>query len=66
MDNLNTKLFVIWTLPLVFGCGSVCGDWGLLALVMDFKEIMLTSPPELSHWGEGGGGKTTHQLNGIF
>jgi len=31
------------------GGGSVCGDWGVLALVMDFREVMLTSPPELAH-----------------
>ena len=35
---------------LVVGGGSVCGDWGLLALVMDFREVMLTSPPELAHY----------------
>ena len=35
--------------PLVVGCGSVCGDWGVLTLVMDFREVMLTSPPELAH-----------------
>ena len=36
------------------GGGNVCGDWGVLALVMDFREVMLTSPPELAHgdkWG---------------
>ena len=26
------------------GGGSVCGYWGVLALVMDFREVMLTSP----------------------
>ena len=31
------------------GGGSVFGDWGVLALVMDFREVMLTSPPELAH-----------------
>ena len=31
------------------GGGSVCGDWGVLALVMDFREVMLTSLPELAH-----------------
>ena len=31
------------------GGGSICGDWGVLALVMDFREVMLTSPPELAH-----------------
>ena len=33
------------------GGGSFCGDWGVFALVMDFKEVMLTSPPELAHCG---------------
>ena len=28
------------------GGGSVCG---VLTLVMDFREVMLTSPPELAH-----------------
>ena len=28
------------------GGGSVSGDEGLLALMMDFREVMLTSPPE--------------------
>ena len=32
--------------------------WGVFALVMDFGEVMLTSPPELAHCGGGGGGKT--------
>ena len=36
------------------GGGSVCGDWEVLALVMDFREVMLTSPPELAHLGWGG------------
>ena len=40
---------------LVVGGGSVCGDWAVLALVMDFREVILTSPPELAHWGGGGG-----------
>ena len=31
------------------GGGSTCGDWGVSALVMDFREVMLTSPPELAH-----------------
>ena len=31
------------------GGGSFCGDLGVFALVMDFKEVMLTSPPELAH-----------------
>ena len=35
---------------LVFGGGSFfCGDWGVFALVMDVKRVMLTSPPELAH-----------------
>ena len=40
----------------VGGGGIVCGDWGVLALVLDFREVMLTSPPELAHC-VGGGGK---------
>ena len=31
------------------GCGSFCVDWLVLALVIDFREVMLTSPPELAH-----------------
>ena len=31
------------------GGGSVCGDWRVLALVLDFREVMLTSPPELAY-----------------
>ena len=27
--------------------------WGVFALVMDFREVMLTSTPELAHWGGG-------------
>ena len=27
--------------------------WGVFALVMDFREVMLTSPPELAHCGGG-------------
>ena len=27
---------------LVVGGGSDCGDWGVLALVMGFREVMLT------------------------
>ena len=44
---------------MVGGGGSFCGDWGLFALVMDFKEGMLTSPPELAHFGvcRGAGGE---------
>ena len=34
---------------LVAGGGSVGGDWGVLVLVMDFREVMLTSPLELAH-----------------
>ena len=38
--------------------------WGVFALVMDIREVMLTSPPELAHCapppallgGDGGGG----------
>ena len=32
------------------GGGILCGDWGVLALVLDFREVMLTSPPELAHF----------------
>ena len=31
------------------GGGRICGDWGVLALVLDFRQVMLTSPPELAH-----------------
>ena len=34
---------------LVVGGGSFWGHWGVFALVMDFREVMLTSPPELAH-----------------
>ena len=34
---------------LVAGGGSVGGDWGVLALVINFREVMLTSPLELAH-----------------
>ena len=34
---------------LLVGGGSVCGDWGVLALVMYFREVMLTSAPELAY-----------------
>ena len=34
---------------LVVGGGSICGDLGVLTLVMDFREVILTSPPELAH-----------------
>ena len=30
------------------GVGNVCGDWGVLALVMDFREVTLTSPPKFA------------------
>ena len=36
------------------GGGIVCGDLGVLALVLEFREVMLTSPPELAHCGGGG------------
>ena len=36
--------------------GSVCCDWVVLALVLDFREGMLTSPPELAHCGGRGQG----------
>ena len=26
---------------------------GVLALVLDFREVLLTSPPELAFWGGG-------------
>ena len=34
------------------GCGGgkvVSGGFGVLALGMDFREVMLTSPPDLAH-----------------
>ena len=34
---------------LVVGGGSVYCEWGLLALMIDFREVMLTSPHELAH-----------------
>ena len=34
---------------LVVGGGIVCGDWRVLALLLDFTEVMLTSPPNLAH-----------------
>ena len=50
------------------GVGNVCGDWGVLALVMDFREVMVTSPPELAHCGgEGGAGHVPIQtFQGTF
>ena len=33
-----------WLVVVVF-----FGDWGVFVLVMAFKEVMLTSPPELAH-----------------
>ena len=36
------------------GGGIFYGDWCAFALVMDFKEVMLTSPLELAHCGGGG------------
>ena len=47
---------------LVVGGGSVCGDWGVLALVMVFREVMLTSPPKLAHCG-GGRGSEANRSN---
>ena len=35
------------------GGGIVCGDWGMSTLGLDFKEVVLTSPPELGHCGGG-------------
>ena len=29
--------------------GSAYGDWRVLALVIDFRDVMLTSPLELGH-----------------
>ena len=40
---------VVGCAALVVGGGNVCGDWGVLALVLDFREVMLTSHPELAH-----------------
>ena len=33
----------------VVGGDNVCGYWGVLALMMDFRKFMLPSPPELAH-----------------
>ena len=33
-----------------------------VVLVMDFTEVMLTSPPELAHWGGGVSKSTTWKL----
>ena len=38
--------------------GSVCGDLRVLALVIDFREVMLTSPFNLAHCTVGGGCRT--------
>ena len=32
--------------------GSVCGDLRVLALVIDFGDVMLTSPLDLAHCGQ--------------
>ena len=34
---------------LVVGGGSFLGDLGMFALVIDYREVTLTSPPELAH-----------------
>jgi hypothetical protein len=40
------------------GGGSFCGDWGVFALVMDFKEVSYADlTPELAHWGGDPSGK---------
>ena len=49
-------LWLLWWLrigsgALVVGGGIICGDWGVLALVLDFKQVILTSSPELAHCG---------------
>ena len=31
------------------GGGSFCSDLGVFELEMDFKEVMVASPPELAH-----------------
>ena len=41
------------------GGGSFCGDMEVFALMMVIKEVMLTSLPELAHWG---GGTMGHNL----
>ena len=48
-----------WLVVVVF-----CGDWGVFALLMDFKEVMLTSPPELAYCG--GGGKNLFSFIYVF
>ena len=40
---------------LVVAGGSFWGHLGVFALVMDFREVMLTSPPKLAHYGVEGG-----------
>ena len=38
------------------GDGRFLVIWGVFPLVMDFREVMRTSPSELAHCGWGGGG----------
>ena len=59
LQILSCSFFVVAVIncgALVVGDGFVCGDWGLLALVMDSREVMLTSPTELAHCERGEGG----------
>ena len=46
----------------VVGGGSFLGDW-VFTLVIDFIEVMRTSPPELAH--RGGGGRHSWPTQGV-
>ena len=35
------------------GAGRVNGDKEVLALLIDYIKVMLTTPPKSAHWGEG-------------
>ena len=45
------------------GASSFCGYWGVFALVMDFKEFMLTSPSELAHCAPPSSNPATYKKN---
>ena len=45
--NFCVLVVVKWLLVVIFG---------VLALVMDARDVMVTSPPELTHLGGKGGG----------
>ena len=42
------------------GGGSVVVIVGMVALVMDFREVMMTSPPELAHYAPSPPGTMGH------